>query len=102
MKKSFQIGNIIREEIINSSVDFKNSELNKIKILVLGGSQAAKIFAEVLPPIFEKFKNSKNQLKFINNVNENQNDELSKFYQKANIDFEIFNFTDNILNIILK
>jgi UDP-N-acetylglucosamine:LPS N-acetylglucosamine transferase len=43
-----------------------------IKILVLGGSQAAKVFAEKLPKIFEKLKILKYQLKFINNVKMNK------------------------------
>ena len=55
--KIFEIGNIIREEIIN--LEIKNSENNlfdEIKILVLGGSKAAKTFAEKIPKIFEKVK----------------------------------------------
>ena len=40
-----EIGNIIRKEIINFK-DTKNNNNKKIEILILGGSQAAKIFAE--------------------------------------------------------
>ena len=72
-----------------------------LRILVLGGSQAAKVFADKLPQIFEKLKILKYQLKFINNV-KRQNNQLSDFYKKANIDYEIFNFTNKLLNIILK
>ena len=55
-KKIIEVGNILREEIINFD---SSNEINfdKIKILVLGGSQSAKIFAEVLPQIFEKLRN---------------------------------------------
>ena len=35
-----------------------NDTLDHIKILVLGGSQAKKVFAEELPIIFKKLKNS--------------------------------------------
>ena len=44
----------IREkEIINFSLDFRIKK-KELKILVLGGSQAAQIFAEILPKIFKK------------------------------------------------
>jgi len=55
--KILEVGNIIREEIINLQIDnTENNLFNEIKVLVLGGSQAAKIFAEKLPKIFEKLK----------------------------------------------
>ena len=45
-----------------------------IKILVLGGSQAAKIFAEKLPPIFQKLKNFAISIKVFQQCQKNQND----------------------------
>ena len=48
--KIIEVGNILREEIINSNIKNQEKKFEKIKILVLGGSQAAKIFAEELPP----------------------------------------------------
>ena len=45
--KILEIGNIVREEIINFNITNKiNEEFKNLRILVLGGSQAAKIFAE--------------------------------------------------------
>ena len=46
----------------------KTDNLNNLKILVLGGSQGAKVFADELPQIFKKLKILNYQLKFINNV----------------------------------
>ena len=93
--KVIEIGNIVREEIINSK-NFENIKFDSINFLVLGGSQAAKVFAEELPPIFEKVKNSKIKINVYQQCQKNQNEQLSKFYKKAKIDFEIFNFTNNI------
>ena len=73
-----------------------------MKILVLGGSQAAKIFAEQLPEIFEKLKNDGDTIKVYQQCQNNQNDNLSDFYKKAKIDHEIFNFTDKISNYYSK
>ena len=62
------IGNILRENILNYSKINKDEILNKLNILVLGGSQAAKVFGEMLPDVFIKCKKNNINLKFINNV----------------------------------
>ena len=101
--KIFKIGNIIREEMINTkNENLQNNKLDNIKILVLGGSQAAKVFAEKLPQIFEKLKNLKIPLKIYQQCQNDQNKKLSEFYNKANIDYEIFNFTNKINNYYCK
>ena len=95
-KKIIQIGNLIREELINKNFKYEKDNYNVIKILVLGGSQAAKIFAEKLPPIFQKLKHFAISIKVFQQCQKNQNDKLKKYYSEAGIDFEIFNFTDQI------
>jgi len=101
--KIIEIGNIVRKEIINfneNNAQVKSFE--KLKILVLGGSQAAKIFAEKLPQIFQKCKNNKISIKIYQQCQKNQNEYLTSFYKNENIDFEIFNFTSNIVNYFSK
>ena len=101
--KITEVGNIIRQEIINSDIiNNDNNKFDEIKILVLGGSQAAKIFADVLPIIFEKFKNSKLPIKIYQQCQKEQKSQLVQFYKKANIYCEIFDFTDKILNYYSK
>ena len=63
--KVIQIGNIVREEIIKTDQSIKTNKLDILKILILGGSQAAKVFAEKLPQIFEQLKNAKDSNKSI-------------------------------------
>ena len=97
------VGNIIRQEIINFSKD-QNLDFNdkKIKILVLGGSQAAKIFAEKLPKIFEKCTKNGISLTIYQQCLPFQNEYLNNFYLNLNIEFETFNFSDNLLNYFSK
>ena len=95
-KKIIQIGNLIREELIDKHSKYEKDNYDIVKILVLGGSQAAKIFAEKLPPIFQKLKNLAIPIKVFQQCQKNQNDILTKYYSEAGIDFEIFNFTDQI------
>ena len=102
-KKIFEVGNIVRQEILNLNIpQEKTGNLDYLNILVLGGSQGAKVFAEELPQIFKKLNNSQLQIKVYQQCLKNQNDQLSLFYKKENIKFEIFNFTDKIINYYLK
>ena len=94
-------GNIIREEILN----FK--KINKftpevLNILVLGGSQAAKSFGELLPNIFEKCIQKQIKIKIFQQCIKSQTDQLNKVYKKLNFEFELFNFTNNILEYFEK
>jgi len=101
--KIVEIGNIIREDMINSKIKkMQNNTFDSIKVLVLGGSQAAKVFAEKLPKIFEKISNSELSIKVYQQCQSIQNDQLSEFYKKAKINYEIFNFTDKIEDYYLK
>ena len=99
--KIIEIGNIIKKEINNFSKDYKgNSEV--LKILVLGGSQAAQIFAEILPKIFKKCSDEGISIKIIQQCLTYQNRELSSFYKKFNIEHELFNFNDNMIKFFSK
>ncbi|OUV60221.1 MAG: undecaprenyldiphospho-muramoylpentapeptide beta-N-acetylglucosaminyltransferase [Candidatus Pelagibacter sp. TMED128] len=102
-KKVYEIGNIIRKEILNfkATIDV-NSKNKKLKILILGGSQAAKIFAETLPEIFKKCNEINIPIKIYQQCLPEQNKILSSFYSNLKIDFEIFNFSDNILDYFSK
>ena len=96
-KKMCEIGNIIRKEILNFQVKQNPYHYDKkLKILVLGGSQAAKIFADKLPEIFKECKEGEMELKIYQQCLPEQNEFLTSFYKNLNIDFEIFNFSDDI------
>ncbi len=102
-KKVSEIGNIIRKEILNFHAKLDHVEnLDKLNILILGGSQAAKIFAEKLPEIFQECNKSKISLKIYQQCLPEQNKFLSSFYSNSNIDFEIFNFSNNLLDYFSK
>ena len=101
--KIYEIGNIVREEIINTKISYdKIEKFDNMKILVLGGSQAARIFAEELPQIFKKLNNSEFSLKVYQQCLKNQNDMLSNFYKQNNISFELFNFKADIIEYYSK
>ena len=101
--KIYEVGNIVRQEIIETTFSqTKNTEFETIKILVLGGSQAAKIFAEELPQIFKKLNNFQIPIKVYQQCLKDQNEKLKEFYKKSGIDHQIFNFSDNIIEYYSK
>ena len=101
--KVVEIGNIVREEIINSNISGHSlTRFDGLNILVLGGSQGARVFADEFPQIFKKLKESKIKIKIYQQCHHSQNDQLSQFYKKAQIDFEIFNFTSKIIDYYSK
>ena len=100
--KVFEIGNIINKEIIFFSNKADDSTIQKLNILVLGGSQAAKIFAEILPNIFKQCIISGVNLKIYQQCMPSQNEYLKNFYKTMNIEYEIFNFSTNLIKYFSK
>ncbi len=101
--KIIEIGNIIKKEIINFSDESKKDiQINGLSIIILGGSQAAKIFADTLPSIFLKCSTHGIPLKVYQQCLPSQNEKLSFFFKNNNIDFEIFNFKDNLKDYFSK
>ena len=95
------IGNLIREEIFKSA-SLGNLSYDSLKVLVLGGSQGASIFAEELPFIFKKLKNNKKPIQIYQQCRKEQSEKLSEFYKKASIEHEIFHFSNKITDYYSK
>ena len=70
-------GNIIREEILNFKKN-NQSTSKKLSILVLGGSQAAKSFGELLPKVFEQCKKENINIRVFQQCIKSQNKNLIK------------------------
>ena len=97
------MGNILRDEIINSkNNEEKFTKFDTLKILVLGGSQAAKIFADELPSIFKKLNDTGLKVTVYQQCLESQIDQLSNFYKNTEINYKTFNFTDKIIDYYLR
>ena len=93
--KVIATGNIIREEFLSFK---KNNKFTPemLNILVLGGSQAAKPFGELLPKVFEQCKKENIMIKVFQQCIESQTEKLNKIYKNLHLDVELFNFTNNI------
>ena len=98
--KVYQVGNILREEIINYSAIEKKGNNKTFSILVLGGSQGAEIFGRIVPSVIKMIKNKGYEININQQCIESQKNSLVEFYNKNNIKNNIFDFTNNILDLI--
>ncbi len=102
-KKIFLVGNLIREEIFDFAEKYNSlKKIDKLHILILGGSQAARVFGESLPDVFKKCIDSGITLKIFQQCLPDQNHVLINKYKNYNIEFELFNFSNNILDYFSK
>ena len=96
-KKVYFVGYLIRNSILNlKKYENKDLDQNIRSILIMGGSQSAKIFGEVLPNIIIKcFKNGI-EFKIYQQCLDEQVNEIEKIYKKFKLEFELFSFSDDM------
>ncbi len=80
----------------------KTNSINiDINLLIIGGSQGAKIFDSLIKTavvdLSKKFK-----LKIYQQTNLNKFEDLKIFYQNNNIDYELFDFNENIPSLMAR
>ena len=101
--KIIEVGSIIKKEIIEfSKRNIETNQVDKMKILVLGGSQAAKIFAKTLPSIFKRCSILGIPFQIYQHCLPDQNKDLKLFYENNKIEYETFNFSNNLAQYFSK
>ncbi len=98
--KIFYVGNILREEIINFSENNISTNKKDFSILILGGSQGAEIFGEIIPPSIKMLKDKGYNIKINQQCTEIQKLYLRDFYSKNNIENNIFNFSNDVVKLM--
>ena len=97
--KVFKVGPILNKKIINHSGNRKNK--NIFSILIMGGSQGAKIFGEIIPDVIKNLNEKVEKIQIYQQCTKGQKEEISNFYKKNNIKNYVFEFDQNILELIL-
>jgi len=97
--KVFEIGPILNKKIIN----YTNKQMNKnvFSILVMGGSQGAKIFGNIVPDVIKSLNDQVEKIQIYQQCVKGQQEEISNFYKRNNIKNYVFEFDKNILELIL-
>ena len=95
-KKIFFSGFLIRKEIFFSKK--KNLEINKkeLSILIMGGSQSAKVFGENLPKIIKQCFDNNIRFKIYQQCLKNQLKDINEIYKNMKLEYELFTFTQNM------
>ena len=78
--KIFYIGNILSENIINSTTKEKNNS-NIFSILILGGSQGAEVFGKVVPPVIKMIKDKGYKIQIFQQCILSQKNSIMEFYK---------------------
>ena len=90
---------MVKKEIYElSGLDLKKSKFN---LLIVGGSQGASFFDKNLKDLIVNIS-KKNSIKVTHQTNELNIEKLKDFYQKNNIENEIFSFEKEFSKIIYK
>lgn len=96
-KKVLHIGYLIRNNILSIKKEKIHEEEKKIlSILIIGGSQSAKIFGEILPNIIKKCSQSNIKFKIFQQCLDDQINEIKKIYEKSELEFELFSFSGDL------
>ena len=90
-KKIVYAGMPIREQIVKLYKENRKSVGNEFNILILGGSQGAKIFADIVPEALQNLaKRSSKKIKVIQQCRQEDEEKIATEYKKANIDRKLF------------
>ena len=88
---------LIRKEYYDDKTNSKKDNL--FTIIIIGGSQGAKIFDELLHIIFANIT-KKVALKIIHQTSEKNTNFLKNFYSKNNIENKVFSFDHNLNQLL--
>ena len=95
-KKIFFSGYYLRKEILELKKDELETQKKKLSILVIGGSQSAKIFSEALPSILMQCRKANIKFKIFQQCSEDNIEKLRKKYHELDYDFELFTYSESL------
>tara|TARA_Y100000991_G_scaffold129544_1_gene97625 strand:+ start:1162 stop:2256 length:1095 start_codon:yes stop_codon:yes gene_type:complete len=99
VKKSIYTGMPVRNILVNSNINNNN---NSIKVLVLGGSQGARIFSKIIPQIIDALDNRfKKKIILVQQSRTEDIKNLKDLYSKMGIKFKLKSFFNNIFEEML-
>jgi len=98
LNKIIIIEPLLRKEFYSLKRDSSNQLNNEINLLIIGGSQGAKLFDIELKSSLLRIS-KKYKLNIYQQVNQSNFRKLKDFYEKNSINYKIFNFEQNILKI---
>ena len=103
LSKSVFVGNPVRQTIADLSSEPYPSMDNKINIMIVGGSQGAKVFSDVVPIAIARLPPEiQKRLHIIQQSRPDAVESVRDIYSKTELDFEIKSFFDDMPERIKK
>jgi len=97
--KILESGYILDKDIINY-LNKENKVSENFSILVLGGSQGAEVFGKIVPPVIKMIREKGHNIEIVQQCTDSQKKYIEEFYNKNNIKNKVFDFSNNILDLI--
>jgi len=94
--KISHIGFLLRENILGVKTTNLEITKNNLSILVIGGSQSAKVFGEQIPEVIEECNKKGIKFNVYQQCLEYQKKNIQNIYGKLEIKFELFTFCDDL------
>ncbi len=94
--KISHIGFLLRDNILgvkNTNLEVTN---NNLSILVIGGSQSAKVFGEQIPKVIEECNKKGIKFNVYQQCLESQKKDIQNIYGKLDMKFELFTFCNDL------
>ena len=99
--RSYVVGNPVRSSFIKNKEFMLPKESEKIHILILGGSQGAKLFSDIVPRVLSQIpRNIKNRLKITHQCREMDIQKVNKYYTDNSISHKTESFISNISEVL--
>ena len=99
INKILVINPLLRKDFYLTKFNENNYITNKINLLIIGGSQGAKLFETEVKKAITDLSN-KFELKIYQQINHENKKEIEHFYEKNNISYNLFSFEENFPNFI--
>ena len=94
--KISHIGFLLRDNILGVKTTNLEITKNNLSILVIGGSQSAKVFGEQIPVVIEECNKKGIKFNIYQQCLEYQKKDIQNIYGKLEIKFELFTFCDDL------
>ena len=97
--KISEVGYVLNKKIINYKFSKDDKNNDNFSILVLGGSQGAEIFGNIIPKVVNMIKNKGYAISISQQCIDKQKNILSDFYDKNGIINYVFKFDENTIKL---
>ena len=94
--KITHIGFLLRDNILGVKNTNLETTKNNLSILVIGGSQSAKVFGEQIPEVIEECNKKGIKFNVYQQCLESQKKDIQNIYGKLDIKFELFTFCNDL------